>query len=69
MSDLMTDGVYNEIKDFADAKIRTHSFLFKKYAWLDSYLDEYFKRQDRFLKVSHLLFFELNCIVVGEYEM
>lgn len=43
MSDLITNDVYNEIKDFADAKIRTHSFLFKKYAWLDSYLDEYFK--------------------------
>lgn len=39
----MTDDVRQEIKDFADGKIRTHVGIFNKYKWLDSYLDEHFK--------------------------
>ena len=39
----MTDEIRQEIKNFADGKIRTHVGIFNKYEWLDSYLDEYFK--------------------------
>ena len=39
----MTDEIRQEIKDFADGKIRTHVGIFNKYDWLDSYLDEHFK--------------------------
>lgn len=43
LSELMTDEIRQEIKDFADGKIRTHVGIFNKYDWLDSYLDEHFK--------------------------
>ena len=39
----MTDEIRQEIKNFADGKIRTHVGIFNKYKWLDSYLDDYFK--------------------------
>lgn len=39
----MTDEIRQEIKNYADGKIRTHVGIFNKYEWLDSYLDEYFK--------------------------
>lgn len=41
--ELMTDEIRQEIKNFADGKIRTHVGIFNKYKWLDSYLDDYFK--------------------------
>ena len=40
--ELMTDEIRQEIKDFADGKIRSPLGILKKYEWLDSYLDEHF---------------------------